>query len=63
MKVMPGSVGYDFWLSCDITLRTKTITRVAMRVKVIIPVGYIGVIHSKSGSGDGRDYCHDRCNR
>ena len=49
MKVTPGSTGYDFWPSCDITLRTKIITRVAMGVKVIIPVGYIGVIHSKSG--------------
>ena len=29
--------------------RTKTITRVATGVKVIIPTGYIGVIHSKSG--------------
>ena len=49
MKVKPGSAGYDFWPSCDITLRTKTITRVATGVKVIIPMGYIGVIHSKSG--------------
>ena len=49
MKVMPGSTGYDFWPSCDIALRTNTITRVAMGVKVIIPAGYIGVIHSKSG--------------
>ena len=49
MKVTPGSAGYDFWLSCAITFRTKTITRVAMGVKVIIPAGYIGVIHSKSG--------------
>ena len=49
MKVTPGSAGYDFWPSCDITLRTKTITRVAMGVKVIIPMGYIGVIHSMSG--------------
>ena len=49
MKVTPGSAGYDFWLSCDIALRTKTITRVATGVKVIIPTGYVGVIHSKSG--------------
>ena len=46
MKVTSGS---DFWLSSDITLRTKTITRVATGVKVTIPMGYIGVIHSKSG--------------
>ena len=49
MKVTSGSTGYDFWLSSDITLRTKTITRVATGVKVIIPMGYVGVIHSKSG--------------
>ena len=49
MKMMPGSTGYDFWPSCDITLRTKTITRVATGVKVIIPMSYVGVIHSKSG--------------
>ena len=47
MKVMSGSAGYDFWLSSNITLQTKTITRVAMGVKVTIPMGYIGVIHSK----------------
>ena len=46
MKVTSGS---DFWLSSDITLRTKTITRVATGVTVTIPTGYIGVIHSKSG--------------
>ena len=49
MKVTSGSEGYDFWLNCDITLRTKTITRVATGVKVIIPMGYGGVIHSKLG--------------
>ena len=49
MKVTSGSAGYDFWPSSNITLRTKTITRVAMGVKVTIPMGYIGVIHSKSG--------------
>ena len=49
MKVTSGSAGYDFWPSIDITLRTKTITRVATGVKVTIPMGYIGVIHSKSG--------------
>ena len=49
MKVMSGSTGYDFWLSSDVTLRTKTITRVATGMKVTIPMGYVGVIHSKSG--------------
>ena len=49
MKVTSGSMGYDFWLSSNVTLRTKTITRVAMGVKVTIPMGYVGVIHSKSG--------------
>ena len=49
MKVMSGSAGYDFWPSGDISLRTKTITRVATGVKVTIPTGYIGVIHSKLG--------------
>ena len=49
MKVMSGSARYDFWPSSDITLRTKTITRVATGVKLTIPLGYISVIHSKSG--------------
>ena len=49
MKVTPGSVGYDFWPSCDVTLTASTINRVATGVKVMIPTGYIGVIHSKSG--------------
>ena len=49
MKVTSGSTGYDFWLSSDVTLRTKTITRVYTGVKVTIPTGYVGVIHSKSG--------------
>ena len=46
---MFGSAGYDFWLSSDDTLRTKAITRVATGVKVTIPTGYVGIIHSKSG--------------
>ena len=49
MKVTPGSVGYDFWLSCDVTLTANTINRVATGVKMIIPTSYVGVIHSKSG--------------
>ena len=49
MNVMSGSARYDFWLTSDITLRTKTITRVTTGVKVTIPTGYISVIHSKSG--------------
>ena len=49
MKVMFGSTGYDFWPSSDATLRTKAITRVATGVKVTIPTGYIGIVHSKSG--------------
>ena len=49
MKVISGSTGHEFWLSSDVTLRTKTITRVATEVKVTIPTGYVGVIHSKSG--------------
>ena len=47
MKVMPGSVGYDFWPSCDVTLTANTINRVATGVKVIIPTSYVSVIHSK----------------
>ena len=39
MKVMSGSTGYDIWPSSDVTLQTKTITRVAMGVKVIVPMG------------------------
>ena len=49
MKVTPGSVGYDLWPSCDITLWCGTITKVDTRVRVIIPSGYAGVIHVKSG--------------
>ena len=49
MKVTPGSVGYDFWPSCDVMLTANTINRVATEVKVIIPTSYVGVIHRKSG--------------
>ena len=49
MKVTFRSTGYEFWLSSNITLRTKAITRVAAGVKLTIPTGYVGIIHSKSG--------------
>ena len=49
MKVTPGSVGYNLWLSCDITLQHGAITKVDTGVRVIIPSGYAGVIHAKSG--------------
>ena len=49
MKVTHGSVGYDLWLSCDITLRQGTITKLDTGVRVVIPSGYAGVIHAKSG--------------
>ena len=49
MKVAPGSAGYDFWPTCDITLKPKAISRVPTSMKVVIPTGYVGVIHSKSG--------------
>ena len=49
MKVTPGSVGCNLWPSCDITLQCRTITKVDTGVRVIIPSGYAGVIHVKSG--------------
>ena len=49
MKVTPGSAGYDFWPTCDITLKPKAISRVPTGMKVVIPMGYVGMIHSKSG--------------
>ena len=49
MKVTPGSVGYNLWPSCDITLWHGTITKVDTRVRVVIPSGYAGVIHAKLG--------------
>ena len=49
MKVMPDTVGYDLWLSCDITLQHRAITKVDTGVRVVIPSGYTGIIHAKSG--------------
>ena len=49
VKVTPGSAGYEFWPTCDITLKPKAISRVPTSVKVVIPMGYVSVIHSKSG--------------
>ena len=49
MKVTPRSAGYDFWLTCDITLKPKAISRVPTGMKVVLPMGYVGMIHSKSG--------------
>ena len=43
MKVIPGSAGYDFWPSGDVTLTANTINRVATGVKVIIPASIIAV--------------------
>ena len=39
MKVTPGSAGYDFWLTCGITLKPKAISRIPTGVKVVIPMG------------------------
>ena len=49
MKVTTGSVGYDLWPSSDITLQCGAVTKVNTRVRVVIPPGYAGVIHAKSG--------------
>ena len=49
VKVTPGSAEYDFWPTCDITLKPKAISRVPTGVKVVIAMGYVGMIHGKSG--------------
>ena len=49
MKNAPESVGYEIWPSCDVVLRSRTVTSVRTSVRVDLPQGYAGVIHNKLG--------------
>ena len=49
MKSAPESVGYEIWPSCDVILKSRTITSVCTGVHVDLPPGYAGVIYNKLG--------------
>ena len=49
MKNAPESVGYKIWPSCDVVLKSRTVTSVHTSVHVDLPPGYAGVIHNKLG--------------
>ena len=49
MKNAPESMGYEIWPSCDVVLRSRTITSVHTSVRVDLPQGYASVIHNKLG--------------
>ena len=49
MKSAPESVGYEIWPSCDVILKSQTITSVCTGVRVDLPPGYAGVIYNKLG--------------
>ena len=49
MKSAPESVGYEIWPSCDMILKSWTITSVHTGVRVDLPSGYAGVIYNKMG--------------
>ena len=49
MKSMPESVGYEIWPSCDVILKSRTITSVHTGVRVDLALGYAGVIYNKLG--------------
>ena len=49
MKNAPESMGYEIWPSCDMVLRSRTVTSVHTSVHVDLPQGYAGVIHNKLG--------------
>ena len=49
MKSAPESVGYEIWPSCDVMLKSQTITSVHTGVHVDLPSGYTGVIYNKLG--------------
>ena len=49
MKSVPESVGYEIWPSCDVTLKSRTVTSVHTGVHVDLPSGYAGVIYNKLG--------------
>ena len=49
MKSAPESVGYEIWPSCDVILKSRTVTSVRTGVHVDLPSGYAGVIYNKLG--------------
>ena len=49
MKSAPESVGYEIWPSCDMILKSRTVTNVHTGVLVNLPLGYAGVIYNKLG--------------
>ena len=49
MKNAPESMGYEIWPSCDVVLKSQTVTSVRTSVHVDLPPGYAGVIHNKLG--------------
>ena len=49
MKNAPESVGYEIWPSCDMVLKSQTVTSVRTSVRVDLPPGYAGVIYNKLG--------------
>ena len=49
MKSAPESMGYEIWPSCDVILKSQTVTSVRTGVHVDLPPGYAGVIYNKLG--------------
>ena len=49
MKSTPESVGYELWPSCDVILKSWTVTSVHTGVRVDLPLGYAGIIYNKMG--------------
>ena len=49
MKSTPESVGYELWPSCDVILKSRTVTSVSIGVRVGLPSGYAGIIYNKMG--------------
>ena len=49
MKSAPESVGYEIWPSCDVILKSRTVTSVHTGVRVDLPSGYAGIIYNKLG--------------
>ena len=48
-KSTPESVGYELQPSCDMILKSQTITSVHTGVHVDLPSGYAGIIYNKTG--------------
>ena len=49
MKSAPESMGYEIWPSCDVILKSQTVTSVHTGVHVDLPSGYAGVMYNKLG--------------